>query len=574
MAASANKLAELRAILLGSDQTRLEAVARRIEQPDTRAADVAEVLPESIAVSFRRDARLVEALRTPLRDCVSRSVRDSPEEYADALFPVMGPAIRRAVGEALKTWLQQANTAIEQSLSPRGLRWRLEAWRAGVPYGEYVLQRSLVYRVEHAYLIHSPSGLLMAHVQQPDASAKDEDAVSAMFTAIQEFVRDSFSRADEPQRLQTAELGDFVLWAVHGPSGILVAVIRGAPPVELRARLQVVLEEIAVRYEAVLGGYSGDRAATRGIETVLARCLSSSSAQPDARRRRVKPALVVATLVGVLLIGLLGYRLWLDARASRAAEALSAAPGIAVTAIERDGDTLVVRGLRDRLAADVADIAARSGWPGRVETAFTAFLSLDPVIVLERARLALDPPAGVELQLADATLQVSGTASAAWAERARIAVIPGVDAVDLASLAVLPAEPPPDPAASWRRDLDAIAAEVAALSIDFSTNADSAEPQELAKLAGVAPRILEYGSLAARLSLSPRVTLLGRSTDSGPHELNLALERRRAEHLAAALRSAGVPAEWLAARSQFETGASGPRRPQVGIVLETFAPPR
>jgi OOP family OmpA-OmpF porin len=118
-----DRLEELREILLRPDQEKLDELRARIEEADRRAADVAEVLPDSVTSSFTRDSRLIQALRSPLRQCVSESVREDPEEYADALFPIMGPAIRRAVAEAFKAWIQQANQALEQSFSPRNLAW-------------------------------------------------------------------------------------------------------------------------------------------------------------------------------------------------------------------------------------------------------------------------------------------------------------------------------------------------------------------------------------------------------------------------------------------------------------------
>ncbi|MEZ5976076.1 MAG: hypothetical protein R3E96_14915 [Planctomycetota bacterium] len=38
------------------------------------------------------------------------------------------------------------NVALENSFSPRGVRWRMEAWRTGRPFGEVVLLNSLEYR--------------------------------------------------------------------------------------------------------------------------------------------------------------------------------------------------------------------------------------------------------------------------------------------------------------------------------------------------------------------------------------------------------------------------------------------
>jgi hypothetical protein len=111
---------------------------------------------------------------------------------------------------ALRTLAQQINEAVEQSLTPRGLVWRMQAWRAGVPFGDFVLQKTLLYRIEQAYLISRENGLLIGHAQHEVARIKDSDAVSAMFTAIQDFVKESFS-PDRTGRLETADMGEFTL---------------------------------------------------------------------------------------------------------------------------------------------------------------------------------------------------------------------------------------------------------------------------------------------------------------------------------------------------------------------------
>jgi len=278
------RLNELRHLLFGDEQKRIEEIGSRVEQAEFRVPDVAEVLPESITTSFNRDPRLIGALRAPVKQCVSESIRENPDDYADVLFPVMGPAIRRSIAEAFKGLTQQVNQAIEHSVSPRGLRWRLEAWRTGVPFTQYILQKSLLYRVEHVYLIQANSGLLISNVHRNDAEFKDEDAVSAMFTAIQEFVKDSFSQ-NVPQRLRTAELGELVLWAVHSPNCVLVAVIRGEPPERLRIRLQTMIERLEATHSDLLREFSGDRESVGAIDPELRSCLVESSRELDETKQ-------------------------------------------------------------------------------------------------------------------------------------------------------------------------------------------------------------------------------------------------------------------------------------------------
>ena len=614
-----SKLDELRSILFGAAHERLEELEARVDRPEKRAADVAEVLPQSIEASFSRDSRLIGALRTPLRQCVAESVRENPDEYADALFPVMGPAIRRAVAEAFKGWIQQANQAIEQSLSPRGMRWRFQAWRAGIPFGQYVLQRTLLYRVEHVYLIHSASGLLIGHVQQADVAAKDEDAVSAMFTAIQEFVKDSFSGA-EPRRLGTAELGELTLWAVHGPSCILVAVIQGAPPTTLRSDLEAALERIETQHSRALRDYDGDREAMSSVQAELQPCLLSSSREPEraARPARLSPALATALLVGVALLGWFAYGLWLDARVARVAASLDRAAGIVVTSLERDRSRLLVRGLRDPMAAAVDVLAAEAGWRGTLDADFKPFLSLESEMILARATERLRPPAGVVLRLQDDRLVLSGVADAEWIEAARNATVNGVAGLDLDAveidaqallnklrelldipagvtlsyddgrlvavgeaaqdfherLSVAPDLVPgissvntADLVVSERRRLETLANAVAQVTVGFGAEA-AALGSELAKLDELAGDLSEYGQLAQLFGMQPRILVTGRSAATGPDGLNRRLERGRAEAVRAELVARGLPAGWFVVRSQLEDGMTGRRAAEVAIQLE------
>ena len=226
-------LDELKNLLFGAEKEALDTIAARVESREVRSADVADVLPEAIHQSHRKGGELVESLTEPVGECLQNAFRDDPETYGNALYPVMGPAIRKSIMHALRGFAQQINEAVEHSISPKGLKWRLQASRAGIPFGDFILQKTLLYRVEQAYLISRENGLLMSHVHHEASKIKDSDAVSAMFTAIQDFVKESFS-PDRTGRLESADMGDFTLWAVHGPHALLVCVIRGIPPRSLR----------------------------------------------------------------------------------------------------------------------------------------------------------------------------------------------------------------------------------------------------------------------------------------------------------------------------------------------------
>ena len=614
------RLNELRHLLFGDEQKRIEEIGSRVEQAEFRVSDVAEVLPESITASFERDPRLIGALRAPVKQCVSESIRENPEDYANVLFPVMGPAIRRAIAEAFKGLTQQINQAIEHSVSPRGLRWRLEAWRAGVPFTQYILQKSLLYRVEHVYLIQANSGLLISNVHRTDAEFKDEDAVSAMFTAIQEFVKDSFSQ-DEPQRLRTAELGELVLWAVHSPNCVLVAVIRGEPPARLRDRLQAVVERLETTRSELLRDFSGDRESSRPLDTELRTCLVESSRElEDAKPSGgFSPALAVVAVVALVIVGFLVYGTWMNMRADSVRARLEATPGLVVTGMDRNGRTLRLTGLRDPLAADPQQIALDAGWRGSVAAELEPYYSLENSIVLERSRRRLAPPASVALRLDDATLFLTGVAEPDWIDRAAGIAIPGIDTIEISGLSAdrdarlgqltallappetvrlslidavlhlegeapfawitgLPEDPSALPSVARldvsalrpieQRQLQQIAAEVARSVVDYEVGQTTASDATRAELAALAEPVARFVALAESLGRRASVNVTGHSDESGSPAANVAIERARAEDAAGELIRLGVPATALRPRSQLASAAPGQRAAAVTLSLE------
>ena len=90
-----------RSLLVGPEQQQLVALKTRLEDPDARASDLAEVLPQ-VLLQHAHDPHLVRALTPPLEEAITSSVQRNPQPLADALFPVMGPAIRKAVATAPK----------------------------------------------------------------------------------------------------------------------------------------------------------------------------------------------------------------------------------------------------------------------------------------------------------------------------------------------------------------------------------------------------------------------------------------------------------------------------------------
>lgn len=425
------KFAELRTLLLGPEQRQLRALQTRLDDPITHARDVSRVLPAAVELRIN-DPHLKRALAPTIEEAISASVRRNPQPLADALFPIIGPAIRKAIAATLSGMLESLNTTLEHSLSWRSLRWRLDARRTGRSFAEIVLLNTLVYRVEQVFLIHRPSGLLLQHISAPGAAVQDGDLVSGMLTAIRDFVQDSFKVSGE-EGLQTLKVGELSVWIEQGPHALVAAVIRGTAPPAMRATLQQAVESVHAQYSELLEPFDGDPARFELARPILETCLQQQY-RGRGRRGRLSPMLAIVTLMVILAVGVwMFFALRARSRWNGYIDTLRAQPGIVVVSTNLEGGKYIVNGLRDPLAADPATLLGLYNLQaGDVVGRWQLYQALHPSLILARARQSLAPPPGVALEFDGGVLSAAGSAPVEWIDAtARIApVLPGVTRFD------------------------------------------------------------------------------------------------------------------------------------------------
>lgn len=428
MARPSDNLEALRKLLLEPEQQALQA----LQDPARWEEWVAQVLPEALLRRSQSDKALQYALNPIIEETFLRLVQRNPKLLVDILFPVLLPAIRRAVTSLFASLTQSLNQTLDQVFSVQGLRWRLEALSTGKSFAEVVLSHTLLYRVEQVLLIQRSSGLLLAHRVAEGARAQDGALVSAMLTAIGEFVRDSF---DPEAGLNTVNFGERVLVVEQSTQAILAAVVRGVPPQALQERLQDTLLEIQTRFAEAFSSYSGDNAVFARAHPLLDSLLEAEYKRPESRR-----PYALVFILGLLLLGL-GAWSYSNFQASRAWDAylkrLSSTPGLVVTEAPRRYE---VRGLKDPLAPD--PLALLEGLPLRAErirAGWQPYQSLEPEIVLRRIQQRMDTPSTVQLAWREGVLVVSGRATQGWLSRLRnLAPLLGVAQLDTAQLVLEP----------------------------------------------------------------------------------------------------------------------------------------
>jgi outer membrane protein OmpA-like peptidoglycan-associated protein len=373
---STGEYSRLRELIVGPEQSRLEELRRRLDDRQLRTEDLSQVIAEAIALRARRDRALQQTLNPLVEEAVRISVTRDPGILANALYPVIGEAVRKSVAHALRGLVESINQTLERSVSVDAVKWRIEALRTGRRFGEIVLARSVRYRVEQAFLIHRETGLLLQHVARPDQFVQDSDLVSGMLTAIQDFIRDSFAGTSN-QEIDTIEFGEFNLWVQHGPAAILAAVVSGTPPPELRNILERALERVHAEYGPLLTCFTGDASGFGASQPLLESCLLGQQKQKSAGQS--KPFFIASAAV---LLFVVGFGIFLAARSHRRwdhlMEGLRREPGIILTGANRSWGSYELVGLRDPLSTDPEKLIRTAGIdPARVTSRWEPYVSLD-----------------------------------------------------------------------------------------------------------------------------------------------------------------------------------------------------
>ncbi len=542
------ELEKLRALLLLPEQAQIRELRDRLDDPAGRAAELAGQLPDAVRRARKQDDGLAVALTPLIERGLAETVRRSPQTVVDVIVPVLGPAIRRAVAQAVRGMVESLNRVIENSFTPQGLKWRIEAWRTGRSVAEVALKHSLVYRVDHVFLIHRETGLPLYSVGSEETGATDEALMSGMLTAIQDFVRDSF-RVDDTQGLDRLEVGDFQIWIERGRHALIAAAIRGEPPRALRSKLSDAVDEVHASMGPRLERFTGDTGPFELTRPILETCLESEF----AGKRGVSPVTYVA--IAAVLIGCVAW-LWLGFREARRwngyVAQLDAEPGIVVLESGRRAGRRYVSLLRDDAAAEPRDVALAAAFDlDAVSVETEPYVSLEPDMTLRRALRRLEPPSGVALTAEAGVLRARGAAPLEWVRRfvEQGGSLPGVDRIEAdellrASLRQLESEP-----------------------IRFAVGSAAIDPAERPAVERLAEALLDAVAAAAALGHDPRVEIVGSADASGTPQANRRISQARGASLRDALIAFGVAPSRLSVRAP-AAADSNARVARIAVILE------
>ena len=518
---------QLKEILTGEEKRQIESILRRLDDDKIHASEISRILPEALRLSAKHGNRLNEVLIPIIEKTLQESMRRNSHILVDALYALIGPATRKAVFESMKGLLQSFNTALESVFTLKGIKWRIEAITTGKPYAEVVLIHSIVYQVEQVFLIHKETGLLLQHVKTDNIIVQNEDMVSGMLTAIQDFVHDSF-QVSENDALNTMNVGEMTVWVEQSPHTVLAAVIRGTAPESLRQLMTDTIERIHSDYIQDLVEFEGDTDVFQPSAGELEKCLEKQ-VKTDKKKT---PAFAWGVITAAVLIfmSFLYFQISDSIRWGDYTDSLRKQPGILVLNEDRGIFTNYISGMKDMYSESPDSLLKNFGYTTEnVESEWLEYLALDPQMMIRKAILILDAPETISFSFSNGLLKAWGKCNEKWYERAlRTApLITGVKDIDFSGISLSEGE-----------NVDAIIKSIEKTYINFVKNKTRLIKGQDEKVEKLVQKIRNLIKLSPNKEIS--LEIMGHTDSSGSEKTNAKLSWNRAKSFMELLSTHGL----------------------------------
>lgn len=235
-----DKFLELKRLLLEAEQTSLSQQSERIgelhAQLENFEKNQSQKTREELEKSFARfKEQFPSEYKGVITQAIEEQIQDSQDEMVNALYPIIGKMVKKFIVKEIEKVSEEIDRKINDDFSWEGVkRWFNKNFR-GIDYGDQILKETVsVPLIEEVFLLDAESSILLGSYS--NNNSMDADMLTAMLSAITDFVEDAFQSGE-----QNLEWLEYETHKIHvqkqGKVGIAF-VISGNPHAEFKSELQ------------------------------------------------------------------------------------------------------------------------------------------------------------------------------------------------------------------------------------------------------------------------------------------------------------------------------------------------
>lgn len=197
-----NRFELLRELLLEDDREKFSALSEEIIEREKLSKRVSPLVDEKIE-DLRN--KFPEYFGHTITETIKVQIRDSQDEVIEALYPIMGKLVKKAIFSEINKLTEKVNATVKEKFSVQEIIKRF--FKGKKSDADIVLQEVFEPIIEEVFVIEKGSGLLSGSFTRGNIA--DKDMVSGMLTAIKSFAEDAFSK--ENQNLEDIKFDNFQL---------------------------------------------------------------------------------------------------------------------------------------------------------------------------------------------------------------------------------------------------------------------------------------------------------------------------------------------------------------------------
>ncbi len=301
---------QLRRLLLGEEQERLDQLEARLGDDDALKGSLVPIIADILRDAGVKDyRRLAGALAPIVLQSIKTEIHNSRDMMVDALYPITGRLVAAAVRNAFRDLVEQLNQKLDSSLSMDRWRARLKAKMTGRSEAEILLSEGAAFEITDLLLINRETGFLIAQAgSDTEQGGLDRQLLGSILTAIMAFVRDAMQDSPE-QDLRTLHVGEIRLHLQVSPLVILAVKTKGPPPAGFDGALNQTFCDFLAQWGETLSDPDDNDSQNEGnlARDLEGRFQSLIKAKQKNFRTPSKKGTILLSGLALIAIGLIGW---------------------------------------------------------------------------------------------------------------------------------------------------------------------------------------------------------------------------------------------------------------------------